>query len=246
MNNYTGSKSNKNNAKFSDGNLFENNNGRSWKLAEVFTPKSVVDTMLKQAKITNASFDATFFEPGAGTGNFISEILWFKINQVFEDLKNKKIKNKLIEYEVISLLSLASITYNDIDKSNIDHIKKRLFKIMEMKYLYFLNKFKYKIKKIPEYYKKAIKNILSANAILADFLNNTDDLMFVRYQRLPFNKILRSVYKFAQLKLITSKNITLFDNYEPIYEDDVDHTNWTLEIDGKNIEELNQRSKNNF
>lgn len=70
--------------------------------------------------------------------------------------------------------------------------------------------------------------------------------MFVRYQRLPFNKILRSVYKFAQLKFITSKNITLFDNYEPIYEDDVDHTNWTLEIDGKNIEELNQRSKNNF
>lgn len=157
MNNYKGSKSNKNNAKFSDGNLFENNNGRSWKLAEVFTPKSVVDTMLKQAKITNASFDATFFEPGAGTGNFISEILWFKINQVFEDLKNKKIKNKLIEYEVISLLSLASITYNDIDKSNIDHIKKRLFKIMEMKYLYFLNKFKYKIKKSLNIIKRRLK-----------------------------------------------------------------------------------------
>lgn len=229
-----------NKAIFSDGETFIPDQGRNYALGEVFTPKDVIEKMIILARIDKSEFDSTIFEPAAGTGNFTIEILNSKLKKIYDDIKEFDAKDFLVEYEIRSILALASITFNDIDTSNIERIKHRLNKMMEENYIAVFFMKRSVTKRIPNHYLKAIADILSSNAILGDFISSKKKkFLFVRYYRYKKNRIIRCVY---QLDKIIDNNI--FSN-DPTYMDNITYKNWVLEIDGHDIAKENIKFANN-
>ncbi|WP_156940221.1 hypothetical protein [Mycoplasmoides alvi] len=239
--------------KFSDEEDFIPDNGNQQKLAEVFTPKLVVDLMLKNSGLKNDSnFMASVFEPGCGTGNFTIEILAIKLEKVFKYIQTFASKQtKFKEYLINSLLALASITFLDIDLGNVKTVKNRLFKFMIKKFNVYM-KILNLDKDLPKYYELAINSILHANGICANLLDKEicNNLLIVRYAR---NKdwIGRYVYKFIDLlniNLVANDQYNLFsedDFYliDPEYEDEIKYNKWTLLINGKDIFKKNSSLK---
>jgi hypothetical protein len=72
--------------KFSDGESFVPDIGRGSSLGEIFTPKIIVDKMIRSLGINKAISTATVFEPASGHGNFGIEILKCKIESVLSEM----------------------------------------------------------------------------------------------------------------------------------------------------------------
>ena len=160
--------------KFSDGLEFKPDIGRIKKLGEVFTPYPIVVKMIKDIGISKDKSYATVLEPASGHGNFGVEILKFKIKKVLKEIKEDNIPDQEFtkEYEIRSLLALASLYSNDIDKQNIQELKQRYSRYMSMLYLKYS---KNKDNQIPTYYDIAISNILDTNTILSDFIGKNSN-----------------------------------------------------------------------
>lgn len=162
---------------------------------EVFTSEREVNAMLDLVKNETERIDSRFLEPACGTGNFLTEILYRKL-QVVE----KKYKRSQLDFERNLVLSISSIYGIDILEDNIIECRKRLFDITNEKYT---NLFK---KKAKDEVRKVIKFILEKNMIWGDALNlrtvstPPTQIIFTEWS-FPFNNSLikRRDFVFAEL-----------------------------------------------
>ncbi|MDE6477307.1 MAG: hypothetical protein K2L48_03915 [Mycoplasmoidaceae bacterium] len=135
--------------------------------------------MLYDLKFTRSKSCDTIFEPASGHGNFGIEILRYKLDRVIKEMKSDKISESqwTKEYEIRSLVALASLYQNDIDQQNIEELKKRLYRFIINKYKKYSKNLK---KQIPTYYDYAVSNILTLNCIRADLTDpESKDINFI-------------------------------------------------------------------
>lgn len=137
---------------FLDGWDFTPDVGNGQKRGEVFTPRFIVDRMIVDGKILPEKavyeYDYTgsyetlrkyigkrVFEPAVGTGNFISTILYHKLeyaNSITRPEEGARTPLQVRRYQAYSLVALASIYFNDIDAGNLQTTKWRLFRDKEI------------------------------------------------------------------------------------------------------------------
>jgi len=99
--------------------------------AEVFTSKKDVLDVLSLVQHECKRIDSRFLEPACGTGNFLVEILNFKL-----DLTLRVFGKNQLDYERNSIFSLSTIYGIDILADNVNECRQYLLKIFEDKYPY--------------------------------------------------------------------------------------------------------------
>jgi hypothetical protein len=138
---------------FLDGWDFTPDVGNGQVRGEIFTPRFIVDKMLMDSgilpkkaiyKYDYAGADKTLvkyigfrvYEPGVGTGNFISTVLWHKMEyaNILTKPKNgvKRTDAELARYQAYTLVALGSVYFNDIDIGNLQVTKWRLLRDSEI------------------------------------------------------------------------------------------------------------------
>lgn len=132
---------------------------------EVFTPKRIVDLMLDQPEISAKVNDltATFLEPSAGEGAFLTEILTRKMQVALED------STSVDNYEDRILLGLSSLYGIELMEDNYRMLRHNLYQTFAVNYLRGL-----KAKGQPEHGKpkvlKSAKTIIFANMVQGNTL----------------------------------------------------------------------------
>lgn len=127
---------------FIDGWSFVSDVGNGQNRGEVFTPRFIVDKMItdvgmfpmdavysykysgnseKRLKI----IESRIVEPAAGTSNYMSTILWHKLEYVYKESLNRKVLD-MDKYHKLLLIAVASVYTFDIDCGNIEVTKRRL------------------------------------------------------------------------------------------------------------------------
>lgn len=162
---------------------------------EVFTNETTVNAMLNLVKQETERIDSRFLEPACGTGNFLTEILHRKLNEV-----EKRYHRSQLEYERNLISVISSIYGIDILEDNILECRKRLFQIADERYT---TQFK---KKAKDNVRKIIQFILEKNIIWGDALNlktvdaTPHQIIFSEWS-FPFNnsQIKRRDFVFAEL-----------------------------------------------
>jgi hypothetical protein len=152
---------------FLDGWDFTPDVGMGSTRGEIFTPRFIVDHMISDVGILPErmvyNFDyksykkkfedkqnelrgyagARVFEPAVGTGNYISSILWHKLEVAHELTGYKPYKRngktyysksieQLARYQAYTLVALGSIYFNDIDPGNLQTTKWRILRDSEI------------------------------------------------------------------------------------------------------------------
>ncbi len=147
-------------------------------LAEVYTHAREVTAMLDlvpdmfPSDADPLNTDRKFFEPAAGSGNFLEEILHRKIAFV-TSLRHRSALN----YEHRLLRALASIYAIDIDSENVAESKDRLKHVLQSHLDNDLNT------KMPTPgFASAVEAILGTNIVLANTLTDLDSIEWVDYQ----------------------------------------------------------------
>lgn len=150
-------------------------------LAEVYTHTREVTAMLNLVSDMFPSgadpnnTDRKFFEPAAGSGNFLEEILRRKIAHV-TSLRYRSAQF----YEHRLLRALASIYAIDIDPENVAESKERLNHVLQSHLDNDLNT------KVPTPgFTSAVEAILDTNIVLANTLTDLDSIEWVDYQSGP-------------------------------------------------------------
>ena len=144
---------------------------RVQKHGEVFTPDWMVKKMLSEPAIQENIKDirATFFEPSAGEGAFVTEILHQKLNHV-DEISNKS------DWVENALWVVASIYGIELLTDNLIIAKQNLIEVLIEHYQNFYQK---KLSKNTDLYKSARyiidNNIVQGNALTQ--LNNSDELV---------------------------------------------------------------------
>ena len=134
-------------------------------VGEVFTPKHIVDLMLDQPEISAKVNDltATFLEPSAGEGAFLTEILTRKMQVALEG------STSVDNYEDRILLGLASLYGIELMEDNYRMLRHNLYQTFAVNYLRGL-----KAKGQPEHGKpkvlKSAKTIIFANMVQGNTL----------------------------------------------------------------------------
>lgn len=97
---------------------------------EVFTPQEIVELMLEQPEIKDKinSLTATFFEPSAGEGAFLIELLRRKMSVALDNSSTQK------EYDENALLALMSLYGVELLEDNIELLVMNM--IIEFKSIY--------------------------------------------------------------------------------------------------------------
>ncbi len=132
---------------------------------EVFTPKNIVDLMLDQPEISVKVNDltATFLEPSAGEGAFLTEILTRKMQVALEG------STSVDNYEDRILLGLSSLYGIELMEDNYRMLRHNLYQTFAVNYLRGL-----KAKGQPEHGKpkvlKSAKIIIYANMVQGNTL----------------------------------------------------------------------------
>ena len=132
---------------------------------EVFTPKNIVDLMLDQPEISVKVNDltATFLEPSAGEGAFLTEILTRKMQVALEG------STSVDNYEDRILLGLSSLYGIELMEDNYRMLRHNLYQNFAVNYLRGL-----KAKGQPEHGKpkvlKSAKTIIFANMVQGNTL----------------------------------------------------------------------------
>lgn len=196
---------------------------------EVFTPKRVVKLMLNQHELYGAlhSLTATFLEPAAGEGAFLTEILSRKLelaNHMSSDIKG---------FEQNALIALTSLYGIELLVDNTELLVMHMYQVFYQEYLRQLSKYN-----APENNKvlKSALTIIKANMAQGDALTgknkNGDDIIFSEWTLLPVKrgvqKVQRTEYTLDAIKtngpsvdgqpqVHGSEELTLFDlDEEPV------------------------------
>lgn len=196
---------------------------------EVFTPKRVVKVMIDQPELQKAlhSLTATFLEPAAGEGAFLTEILSRKL-----DLASS-MSDSIEDFERNSLIALTSLYGIELLVDNTELLVMHMYRVFYQEYLRQMGKYQASEKK------KVVKSaltILKVNLVQGDALTgknkNGDDIIFSEWTLLPLKrgaqKIQRTEYTLDAIKtngpsvdgqpqVHGSEELTLFDlDEEPV------------------------------
>ncbi|AVZ39874.1 MULTISPECIES: type III restriction endonuclease subunit M [unclassified Dietzia] len=147
-------------------------------LAEVYTHTREVTAMLDlvtdmfPSADDPTNTDRKFFEPSAGSGNFLEEILIRKLAFVTSERYRST-----LQYEHRLLRALASIYAIDIDPENVAESKDRLRHVLQSHLDNDLN-----TKEPSQGLAGAVEVILETNIVLADTLADLDSTEWVDYR----------------------------------------------------------------
>jgi hypothetical protein len=156
-------------------------------LAEVYTHKREVDAMLDlvadmfPSKQDPRNTDRKFFEPAAGSGNFLEEILRRKL--AFITIARYR-RAEVYEHRI--LRALASIYAIDIDPDNVQECKDRLRAVLNSHLDNDLN-----TRVVSDGFASAVDVMLETNIICADTLKDAHAIEFVDYQPRPRGTFVR-------------------------------------------------------
>ena len=159
---------------------------------EVLTSKREVLDMLNLINTETSRLDSRFLEPACGDGNFLIEVLNFKLNI----LKKNYSKNQY-EFEKFSIQIFTSIYGIDILEDNIISARERLFN----QYFDLYNrKFKSNInQKLLDCIKYILKlNLVHADALSLKKVKNDKFIIFSEWS-LVNDKIKRRDFEFKNL-----------------------------------------------
>ena len=168
------------------------NKSRVSNFGEVLTSKREVLDMLNLVNTEVLRLDSRFLEPACGDGNFLTEVLNFKLN-----ILEKNYSKNQYEFEKFSIQIFTSIYGIDILEDNIVSARKRLFD-------QFLNLYEKKfISNINKKLLECIKYILEVNLVFADALSlkkvkNNKFIIFSEWS-LVNDKIKRRDFEFKNL-----------------------------------------------
>lgn len=158
---------------------------------EVFTSEREVEAMLDLVKQETERIESRFLEPACGNGNFLVSVLKRKLKVV-----DSRYKRSSSEWELYSLIALASIYGVDILFDNVKECRDRLYSIWEKAYK--------KISKCTndEKIKASARHILDKNILCGDALTmktqEGDPIIFSEWTALN-DKIKRSEYRLDEL-----------------------------------------------
>lgn len=193
---------------------------------EVFTPKWMVKRMLAEPSIQKKLHDihATFFEPSAGEGAFLKEILHQKLTYV------DKISNKTT-WKNNALWTLMSIYGIELLEDNLRKAKRAMMDIFINHFQAFMQK---ELSRNTDLYKSAHfvinKNIVQGNTLT--FKNSENMLIEFSNWAPNGNKVVRSSFSYkslfnngdiddteaseGQLSLFDSPNENVSNNSKPV------------------------------
>lgn len=152
---------------------------------EVFTPKRVVKVMIDQPELQKAlhSLTATFLEPAAGEGAFLTEILSRKLNLA------SSMSDSIEDFERNSLIALTSLYGIELLVDNTELLVMHMYRVFYQEYLRQMGKYQASEKK------KVVKSaltILKVNLVQGDALTgknkNGDDIIFSEWTLLPLKR----------------------------------------------------------
>ena len=159
---------------------------------EVLTSKREVLDKLNLVNTETSRLDSRFLEPACGDGNFLTEVLNFKL-----DILEKNYSKNQYEFEKFSIQIFTSIYGIDILEDNIISARERLFN----QYFDLYNK-KFK-SNINEKLLDCIKYILKLNLVHADALSlkkvKNDKISIFSEWSLVNDKIKRRDFEFKNL-----------------------------------------------
>lgn len=198
-----------------DGNLIKSK-ARVQHHGEVFTPKWMVQKMLSEPAIQEKLHDlhATFFEPSAGEGAFLKEILHQKLEYVDEISNKTTWKNN-------ALWALMSIYAIELLNDNLIKAKQAMMDIFINHYQAFMQK---KLSRNTDIYKSA-KFIINVNIVQGNTLTykNSENRLIEFSKWTPSgNKVNRSCFTYKSLfnnediedTDVTGRQLSLFKNFE--------------------------------
>ena len=159
---------------------------------EVLTSKREVLDMLNLVNTETLRLDSRFLEPACGDGNFLTEVLNFKL-----DILEKNYSKNQYEFEKFSIQIFTSIYGIDILEDNIISARERLFN----QYFDLYNK-KFK-SNINQKLLDCLKYILKLNLVHADALSlkkvKNDKFIIFSEWSLVNDKIKRRDFEFKNL-----------------------------------------------
>ena len=159
---------------------------------EVLTSKREVLDMLNLVNTETTRLDSRFLEPACGDGNFLTEVLNFKL-----DILEKNYSKNQYEFEKFSIQIFTSIYGIDILEDNIISARERLFN----QYFDLYNmKFKSNInQKLLDCIKYILKlNLVHADALSLKNVKNDKFIIFSEWS-LVNDKIKRRDFEFKNL-----------------------------------------------
>jgi len=159
---------------------------------EVLTSKREVLDMLNLVNTETSRLDSRFLEPACGDGNFLTEVLNFKLN-----ILEKNYSKNQYEFEKFSIQIFTSIYGIDILEDNIISARERLFN----QYFDLYNmKFKSNInQKLLDCIKYILKlNLVHADALSLKNVKNDKFIIFSEWS-LVNDKIKRRDFEFKNL-----------------------------------------------
>lgn len=139
-------------------------------LGEVYTQPREVNAMLDLIPDAFVELDTRFFEPAAGNGNFLVEILQRKIALIDESRHG----GTPAWYEFALLRCLASIYAIDISDDNVIEARERMTAVIDAARVFQGAGAR------PEF-DRAVRAILATNVVQGDSLNAADEIVFVEY-----------------------------------------------------------------
>ena len=159
---------------------------------EVLTSKREVLDMLNLVNTETSRLDSRFLEPACGDGNFLTEVLNFKL-----DILEKNYSKNQYEFEKFSIQIFTSIYGIDILEDNIISARERLFN-------QFFDLYNKKFKSnINQKLLDCIKYILKLNLVHADALSlkkvKNDKFIIFSEWSLVSDKIKRRDFEFKNL-----------------------------------------------
>lgn len=240
---------------------------RVQKHGEVFTPNRIVKMMLDQPGIKEAceSLTATFLEPSAGEGAFLTEILKRKLEIVKEDY-NENLK----EYEIYSLLALTTLYGIELLEDNAQRCVMNMYKV----YIdYYREAAEGHQSQVRDKIFRAAQYIISKNIVQGNFLTkqqvNGDPIIFTEWKLLKMRphqkkiKIQRTEYSLEEIaekiehepgyihgSLLPEeyKQLSLFDLFEEEEFDDSQEKNFRYlpcRIEDVYLEEVEEIDESN-
>lgn len=160
---------------------------------EVFTPRWMVQKMLAEPAVQEKLHDlhATFFEPSAGEGAFLKEILHQKLGYV------DKISNKTT-WRINALWALMSIYGIELLEDNLIKAKRAMLDVFINHYQAFMQK---KLSSNTDLYKSA-KYIITVNIVQGNtltFKNSKGKLIEFREWIPSGNKVAQNIFTYKSL-----------------------------------------------
>lgn len=179
---------------------------RVFSYGEVYTGekevKHMVDLVWNKFHGADSKIKATFFEPAAGNGNFLIEILNRKISEI---KKIRSIRKRQHEFEINLFRAVSTIYGIDILMDNVIECRERLYSVCLNAYEHLYGK------DVNSNFLMSIKYILDKNIICGDSLNGVKDgpkaepIMISQWNIISQTKVKR--YDYALVDLFTYGDI---------------------------------------